>query len=590
MKIRIVYLIACMMLAASMPSALAVISYGGANVEVPVLSPGLAEGDSNALNDWTGAVGFGGYTAGPANIVVDPFGNNYAKFAHAWVFVGAYGATAGAYAEWMGAKEASAYDVVNTGAAAGTYTMKAKVDGQAIATVSNNPLVPTGAYAESLIDAFAGETTGPRQLWGNAQITSTVFHDGLGTATTGTTKRNTVGETQPSATAAFAAERAINYGGQVGIPAKLLGTVKGVTSLEAENNANVAGTSTGSAYGYSTINTQAWTDAIDNGYQSFTQSEIRTDTLAARTLGAASRESSVTGYASGEASSQAWDPSADWFGVKVPGSESASSAVSGKTISSSEAYTVGDSTFGFISPAVRAQIIAAAGDETDVFQNFLSDGRDAMAATLTDAYVFRANSITDRVGAETFIENGNAASSGKNAIQVDQAVSTALTGVQQSSGGHAISATFTNAFGIQGSTAGMVARATFDPSLGGANFVTLGDVNGVLSPFSHSGLSTIGPSWTTERWDDAGSYITAQSQSAISTSSAGTYSITADPVEVTEWVAGNDPLNNMYITTPISIQTAMPMNGLITPVDNPIQRARTIPEYYGWSGAVFGDQ
>jgi len=75
MKIRIVYLIACMMLAASMPSALAVISYGGTNVEVPAGFPAIAEGDSNLIVDWGGAIGFGTYTAGPISgaIATDPF-------------------------------------------------------------------------------------------------------------------------------------------------------------------------------------------------------------------------------------------------------------------------------------------------------------------------------------------------------------------------------------------------------------------------------------------------------------------------------------------------------------------------------------
>jgi len=136
----------------------------------------------------------------------------------------------------------------------------------------------------------------------------------------------------------------------------------------------------------------------------------------------------------------------------------------------------------------------------------------------------------------------------------------------------------------------MVARATFDNANAPAsNSVDLG----LNSPFFHSGfhsgLYTQGPAWTQNRWDDAGSYLTADSQSATSTSSAGTYSISAGPVGITEWVAGNDPLNNMYVTTPISISTTKPVNAFIVPVDNPILYNRN-PEFYGWSGGVFGDQ
>jgi len=588
-----------MMLIASIPSAFAVTSYGGSNVEVPVLSPGLAEGDSNVLNDWTGALSFGSYTAGPANIVVDPWFNNYAKYGHAWVFVGAYGDTNGAYAEWGGEKYASATDVVDGGAAQGTYVMQAQVSGQAQATVTNDQTVAPGAnvYAESLIDAFAGETTGPRQLWGNAQITSTVFHDGEGTADTGTTTFGTVGATEPSAYAAFSAQRSVNYGGQVLPAALIMGSATGVTSLDPTNTLG------GSIYGFSTINTQAWTDATDNGFESYSASEIRTDTQAARGNTGTSRVSGyasgntgtsrVSGYASGEAHSQAWSPASSWFTVKNHGTENAYSEVSGKTTSTSVARIANDQTFGLLSGVVRSQIIAAAGDDTDVFGNALTDGRDSIASTLTDAFVFRTGNNANRIsGAETFIEDGNAASFANRAS--NSRVSTELTGVQQSSGGHAVTPTLFNWNEAQGSIAGLVARSTFDPtqSMGDEVVaVTLGDVNGFVNPFTHSGLLTSGPTWTNNRWDDAGSYVAADSQSAVATTSVGTYSITADPVSVTEWVAGNDPNYNMYITNPITIHTSKPVGGLIAPLDNPIQNGRNgLADYYGWSGAVFGDQ
>jgi len=604
MKIRIVYLIACMMLAASMPSALAVISYGGTNVEVPAGFPAIAEGDSNLIVDWGGAIGFGTYTAGPISgaIATDPFALvTVPKYAHAWVFAGAY--APGAYAEWKGVKEANSYDVVDGGAAQGTYSMKAKVDGQAIAAVTMNPLMGGTPYAESLIDAFAAETTGPRQLWGSAQITSAVFHNGDGTAMAGTTMRNTIGTTQPEAKASFAAERAINYGGSLGIPARILGSAQGVTNLEAKNvvSTTAAGTSAGFAIGYSSINSEAWTNATDTGFQSGTRSEVVTQTSAARTAGTLSaagilasvNESKVVGGANGEASAQAWDPAADWFTPKTLGTESAYSSVSGHTISSSQAYKVGDFTSGLFGGPVTAQILSIAGDETDVTGAPLKDGRDALALTFTDAYVFRLLENQDNyVGAETFIADGNAKSYGKDAITGNQKVQTELTNVQQSSGGHSISLTeHLAALQLQGSTAGLVARATFDPSNlinPSDNLVDLGIAGGLNLPFLHSGLYTQGPDWTQERWDDAGSYLMADSQSATSTSSAGTYSISASPVSVTEWIAGNDPTNNMYVTTPISISTVKPVNALIFPVDNPTNYGN--PDFYGWSGAVLGDE
>ncbi len=595
MKIRIVYLIACMMLAASMPSALAAISYGGTNVEVPAGNPAIAEGDSNLVVDWPGFIGFGTHTAGPTAIVVDPFGLAAPKYAHAWVFTGAY--APGAYAEWKGTKEANSYDVVDGGVAQGTYSMKAKVDGQAIATVSMDPLMGGTPFAESLIDAFAAETVGPRKLWGSAQITSTVFHNGDGTATAGTTKSNTIGATQPAAKASFAAERAINYGGSLGIPARILGSAQGVTYLEANNveTATRAGKSEGFAFGFSSINSRAWTDAADTGYQSWTRNEIITQTQAARFPGtltparilASVQESKVVGGANGEAMAQAWDPAADWFTPKTSGSESAFSSVSGQTRSNSQAYKVADITSGLLNPtAATAQILSASGDETDVTGAFIADGRDSVAYTLTDAAVLRLIEDNNYVGAETFIDNGNAKSYARDAIS-GLKVQSDLTNVQQSSGGHAVGLTVPGPVGSgQGSVAGMVARATFDNANAPAsNSVDLG----LNSPFFHSGLYTQGPAWTQNRWDDAGSYLTADSQSATSTSSAGTYSISAGPVGITEWVAGNDPLNNMYVTTPISISTTKPVNAFIVPVDNPILYNRN-PEFYGWSGGVFGDQ
>ena len=583
MKIRIAHVIACMMLIASMPSALAAISYGGTSVEVPAGNPALAEGDSNLVVDWAGGLGFGGYTVGPANIAIDPFGiGGTNKYAHAWVFTGAY--APGAYAEWKGVKEANSYDVVDGQAAAGTYTLSAKVSGQAMSSVTSDPAQGGNPYAESLIDAWAAETTGPRTLWGNAQITSTVYHDGSGTATAGTTAMDTIGATKPSAKASYAAQRAINWGGSVGIPAKILGSVEGVTSLEA-NNFETNPTD-GDAWGYSSISSGAFAIATDTGYQSYTQSDIITQTRAARTGGVAqTQESKVVGSANGKSEARAWDPSGDWFAAKTSGTENAYSSVDGQTRSASMAYKVGDFTSGFFGGPATAQIHAAAGDQVDVTTLGYLDGRDSVSYTLTDGGVTRAlaQAAPNYVYTENFIDNGNANSFGKDGMS-GMTASTAITNVQQSSGAHAV-----NPIAGSGSIGGMVARAKYDTfNAPATNQVDLG-IAGGANPFGYSGLYTQGPGWTLERFDDAGTFLQADSQSATSTSSAGTYSISAGPTRIVEWVAGNDPLNNMYVTAPISLTYVKPVNAFIAPLDNPTLYNRN-PEFYGWSGGVFGDQ
>lgn len=586
MKIRIAHVIACMMLIASMPSALAAISYGGTSVEVPAGLPALAEGDSNLVVAGVGGLGFGGYTNGPQHIAIDPFGiGTTNKSAHAWVFTGAY--APGTYAEWKGVKEANSYDVVDGQPAAGTYTLSAKVSGQAISSVTSDPAQGGAPYAESLIDAWAAETAGPRTLWGNAQITSTVFHNGSGNATAGTTAMDTIGATQPSAKASYAAQRAINWGGSVGIPAKILGGVEGVTSLEANNFETnpKTGKTNGSAWGYSSISSGAFAVATDTGYQSYTQSDIITQTQAARTNGTVQiQKSKVVGSANGKSEARAWDPSGDWNAAKTSGTENAYSSVDGQTRSVSEAYKVGDSTSGSFGGPATAQIHAAAGDRVDVEALGYIDGRDSVSYTLTDGWVNRtlAGAAPKYVYTENFIDNGNAKSFGKDSMS-GMTASTAITNVQQSSGAHAVHPTAN----LQGSVGGMVARAKYDALNSPAiNQVDLGNAN----PYGgHSGFYTQGPGWTLERFDDAGTFLQADSQRATSTSSAGTYSISAGPTRIVEWVAGNDPLNNMYLHAPISLTYVKPVNANIFPLDNPTQYNRN-PEFYGWSGGVFGDQ
>jgi len=594
MKIRIAHVIACMMLIASMPSALAAISYGGTSVVVPANSPAMAEGDSNLVVDGGNSLGFGGYTPGPKYIDIDPFEiGTVNKYAHAWVFTGAYNPynLGGGSAEWKGVKEANSYDYVDGQQAAGDYILSAKVSGQAISSVTSDPAQGGTSYAESLIDAWAAETTTePRTLWGNAQITSKVYHDGSGTATAGTTAMDTTGATKPSAKASYAAQRATDEGGSVGIPAKILGSVEGVTSLEANNFEK---STRGCAEGYSSISSGAFAVATDTGFQSYTQSNIITQTQAARTTGgpAPIEKSKVEGSAKGKSEARAWDPSGDRFAAKVPGTENAYSSVDGQTRSVSEAYKVGDSTSGWLGGPATARIYAAAGDRVDAVDpttiNTIN-GRDSVSYTLTDGWVTRPQTqdAPHYVYTENFIDNGNAESFGKDGVSGMKA-STAITNVQQSSGAHAVNPTV----GWDGSVGGMVARAKYDTANAPqTNQVDLG-IAGGANPFfgGHSGLYTQGPGCTLERFDDAGTFLQADSQSATSTSSAGTYSISAGPTRIVEWVAGNDPLNNMYVTAPISLTYVKPVNANIFPLDNPTQYNRN-PEFYGWSGGVFGDQ
>jgi hypothetical protein len=596
-----------MMLIASMPSALAAISYGGTSVVVPANSPAMAEGDSNLVVDGGNSLGFGGYTPGPKYIDIDPFEiGTVNKYAHAWVFTGAYNPynLGGGSAEWKGVKEANSYDDVDGQQAAGDYILSAKVSGQAISSVTSDPAQGGTSYAESLIDAWAAETTTePRTLWGNAQITSKVYHDGSGTATAGTTAMDTTGATKPSAKASYAAQRATDEGGSVGIPAKILGSVEGVTSLEANNFEK---STRGCAEGYSSISSGAFAVATDTGFQSYTQSNIITQTQAARTTGgpAPIEKSKVEGSAKGKSEARAWDPSGDRFAAKVPGTENAYSSVDGQTRSVSEAYKVGDSTSGWLGGPATARIYAAAGDRVDAVDpttiNTIN-GRDSVSYTLTDGWVTRPQTqdAPHYVYTENFIDNGNAESFGKDGVSGMKA-STAITNVQQSSGAHAVHAVKPTdyipegALPLQGSIGGMVARATKTAATTTVDLGIAGDANPYL--WHNSGFYTIGPDWTLERFDDAGTFLQADSQSATSTSSAGTYSISAGPVRIVEWIAGNDPLNNMYVTAPISLTFAKPVKPTTSigeqekHLNHPNNPANRNQEYYGWSGSVSDGQ
>lgn len=631
-------LTACLLLALAMPTTMAVVSYGGTDVEVPVNIVGTAQGDSSVVVNSPSPAGVnfgthltGGWPALPVsrgpNAGLTPTSN----FAHAWVFTGtrlAANTVGGAYAEWSGHKIATASDVEVGTANAGVYTMTAQVDGQAMSQVLQNRAGtgadPTGLQeAQSLIDAWAGRGTfnGNDAVFGNAQITSAVQNQGDGIADAGTTQRPTVGNPQGEATASFAADRAINWAGTTQIPGRIIGTVHGRTNVETVNERPLAtGTNpanNGIARGISQIQASAGADVGDTGFQSWTDTRIWSASYAQRIAGspALTLTSSAHALATGDASAQAWDSESQWSQPKTGGSESAASSASGRTEAIADTFVTGDRAFGTLLGAgeaatagglagfwpaggapVTAQIWAASGKDVNVFQGpIIRYSREAFAGTATTARVLRTTgNRADHDSAETFITNGEANSYARDANLMDQRVTADVSNVQQSSGGHAQSFGATAA-GLpgQGSDAAMSVRALFNPNLaaGFRNQVELGATPyiALAVPLGSSGLLTNGPAWTTRRWDDAGSYLIADSQSAVSTSSAGTFSETMGPVLIAEWVAGNDPLRNMNIATAPSITASVPVYGTIVPTTYPTQIARN-PDYTGWNGLARGDE
>jgi len=319
---------------ASLPGAVAVISYGGANVESgPV---GTVDGESGIVTNAPGggpiiflASAFAKPMGGIDPIAVDPAAQNYQQYAHAYVYSGVNipATTAGSGSvEWHGYRDAPASGTMPTGY---TINMRAIVDGGTRAAASSDGNNQQAVQAESLVDAFAGRTPAgaPARLIGNAQITSRVQIDTTGQAIAGTTARGTTGAgPQGEAKATFAADRTHNVGGATETVAKILGNAKGTTNVEATNeNTNIPPPPGGVpdpngdqlAIGYATVNTFGATDysnqgGAQNGHISYSSSDIRSSGYAIRQAAARAGTTSVKADAIGEAGSQVWDPDVNW--------------------------------------------------------------------------------------------------------------------------------------------------------------------------------------------------------------------------------------------------------------------------------------
>jgi len=623
---------------ASLPGAVAVISYGGANVESgPV---GTVDGESGVVTNAPGggpiiflASAFAKPMGGIEPIVVDPTVSNYQQYAHAYVYSGVNipATTAGSGSvEWHGYRDASASGTMPTG---DTINMKAIVDGGTRAAASSDGNNQQVVQAESLVDAFAGRTPAgaPARLIGNAQITSRVQIDTTGQAIAGTTARGTTGAgPQGEAKATFAADRTHNVGGATETVAKILGNAKGTTNVEATNLNN--GPAGGQfAIGYATVNTFGATDysnqgGAQNGHISYSSSDIRSSGYAIRQAGAGAGTTSVKADAIGEAGSQVWDPDVNWGSAKVAGTESAQTKVSGSTSALAEALRVGDEAYGnpigvagalSVNPPVQvfpniwrgqvwSQIHAASASETDVTNApaFVDNVRDAIAFTYTTAIADRAgasqaDSQNNAVKAYTFLgDYSRGIMSNAEAVARDdsqtESTKASLSNVYQSSGAHRVS---TNVGGTA-SVAGLVARATYDPA--GATGLTgfAPNINNVadlgygggLNPFLLNGVATRGPAFNFNQFDAAGSLILADSQRAESTSSAGAASASSGYVKVQEWKVGNDPLNNLYVESPASVAYSFPQTGAsLTPVVMHVAGNNLVGgwnDIYAWNGAV----
>ena len=646
---------------ASLPGAVGVISYGGANTES---TGALADGDSNIVNNAPGGSPIlfmpdkEVYTTFPGKplvggydpIVVDPSGlGPYSRYAHAYVYSGVdipAGTAGSANTEWHGSRDASATRVLASG---DTVNMRAIVDGGTRAAASSDGNNARDVQAESLIDAFAALDPNQQVLIGNAQITSRVEIDTTGQAIAGTTKRLTVGDgPQGEAMATFAADRVHTVGGTTQTVAKILGTAKGTTNVEAQNTNNGQSIGNQTVFGYATVNTMAGaefrdTGGILNGHISYSSSDIRSSGFALRRNNAGNGPTIVTSVASGSAESQAWDPDSSWTAPKQAGTETAATKVSGYTSALAEAPRERDVAFGnpigtagylSVNPTVInvgqqnipvgqvwSQIHSAAGSEMDIFGTpaTANNERDAISFTYTTAYVNRggatqADQAANAVKAYTYIgdiskgwtDAGNAMAVSRDNSQSDMVSQASLNNVLQSSGSHMVSTSVAAPVvpvspipTATGSTAGLVARATFDPTLQtgltqvpapGMGFPTVADLGygGLANPFFMNGFITSGPGFTFNQFDAAGSLVISDSQEAVSTSSAGTYRVRVGPEKVQEWIVGNDPLNNLYVETPASVTYNFPNAGTAVPI-GAVHNAGN-PDIYAWNGAVGGPQ
>ena len=629
-------LLCAMMLIAAVPPAFGTITYGGANVEVPTSTPATAVGDAGTLNNNVGILGFDTKMTGwPAvmntvnnRIVVDPsVAGAFAKYCRSWVFTGATlpARTQGdAAAEWTGTlAPASASEVLNT---ADTIIMSASANGQSHSEVhATNAAGTIPTTAQTLIDAWAGSRTlvspnpSDRDLYGNAQITSTAQTNAAGSVSTGATAAGYTGNTepQPNAVAGFSARRITMSSGSTRVPGAISGTVTGTTSVEIANalGGPVAAPAAGRADGYATANTYAMAAASDlPNTRSYSLSDIRSSARAIRTTDG---QTAVLARSDGTASSEAWDSSRNWASPTAPGTGNSITSVTGKTVAQATAMRTGDIIFGDGLPLGPAGTILAARspDGLQTWSQMLAvaakgqsvnrvittpNERDAFTFADTSARVTRANGDTadaNRTISATWL--GSAAATDANLPLTSGASLNAksaetqsgfnteatLSNIGMSSGAHAKGTTTG-----QGSTATLATKARFTGAGVGPQQVAIG--NALAYPGGNpilNGFVTNGPGFTGQGWDDAGSYIIAGTQDATTTGSSGTYRLTAQPTDVREWVSGASLLTNNWILqrpAPLNWQKPQTVNAVPNLQEIPV--AGRNPDSYQWSGDMTG--
>ena len=640
-RYKVALLLCAMMLIATAPPAFGTIIYGGANVEVPTSTPATAVGDAGTLNNRAGALGFtvpkmAGWPAvmNTVNnrIVVDPSAAGaFEKYCRSWVFTGATlpARTAGdAAAEWTGTlAPASASEVLNT---ADTIIMSASANGQSHSEVhATNAAGTIPTTAQTLIDAWAGSRTlvspnpSDRDLYGNAQITSTAQTNAAGSVSTGATAAGYTGNTepQPNAVAGFSAQRITMSSGSTRVPGAISGTVTGTTSVEIANalGGPVAAPAAGRADGYATANTYAMAAASDlPNTRSYSLSDIRSSARATRTTDG---QTAVLARSDGTASSEAWDSSRNWASPIAPGTGNSITSVTGKTVAQATAMRAGDSVFGdsLTLPGILAarspdgaqtwsQMLAVAAKGQSVIQAPTPDERDAFTFAYTSARVRRTTGDTadaNRAIGATWLGSASTtdanlpltsgASLNAKSAETQSGFNTVatLSRIGMSSGAHAKSATATVA-PFQGSTAKLAAKAHFTGVGTQPQQVAIGDTlaypAGTVSATGLlNGFTTNGPGFTGQGWDDAGSYIIAGSQDATTTGSSGTYRLTAQPTDVREWVTGASLLNNNWILqrpAPLNWQKPQTVNAVPNLQEIPV--AGRNPDSYQWSGNLIG--
>ena len=627
-------LLCAMMLIAAVPPAFGTIIYGGANVEVPTSTPATAVGDAGTLNNRAGALDFtvpkmAGWPAvmNTANnrIVVDPrAAGAFAKYCRSWVFTGATlpARTQGdAAAEWTGTlAPASASEVLNT---ADTIIMSASANGQSHSEVhATNTAGTIPTTAQTLIDAWAGSRTlvspnpSDRDLYGNAQITSTAQTNAAGSVSTGATAAGYTGneEPQPNAVAGFSAQRITMSSGSTRVPGAISGTVTGTTSVEIANalGGPVAAPAAGRADGYATANTYAMAAASDlPNTRSYSLSDIRSSAMATRPT--TNGQTAVLARSDGTASSEAWDSSRNWASPTASGTGNSFTSVTGKTVAQATAMRAGDNVFGdsLTLPAFLAarspdgvqtwsQMLAVAAKGQSVIQAPTPDERDAFTFAYTSARVTRTTGDTadaNRTIGATWLGSASTtdanlpltsgASLNAKSAETQSGFNTeaTLSNIGMSSGAHAKGTTTG-----QGSTATLATKARFTGAGVGPQQVAIG--NALAYPGGNpilNGFVTNGPGFTGQGWDDAGSYIIAGTQDATTTGSSGTYRLTAQPTDVREWVSGASLLNNNWILQrPAPLNWQKPQTVSAVPNLQEIPVAGRNPDSYQWSGDLTG--